>query len=350
MSDAAGQPVFEVPAAIAEYIGAEAIGIAAERVRSLRRLFIPHARFSAELEELVAHHMLFDPRPGAEGSVLMFTGMTGAGKSKTLQYYARQFPPVETETGTRRRVLYVRLPPGADRYSLQRRIMAELGIPIPPKRSSDEISLDIAYHLAMQGVELLILDESNHLVDKKTDKTQFLAADVIKELLNFGCSQVVFAGLESALQIIEVNMQLHRRVTSNFHVDPYRWTDDSEREAFQNFLLTVADEITWFTHRPALEDDAFAERMHRAAYGAVGTVMVLVQKAVEIATRMDAPRLMDDHFAAAFDILKPAGTTGNAFSGEGGVSFPWEREKERKKSRFVDDDGKSPVRRLKAGA
>jgi hypothetical protein len=172
-------------------------------------------------------------------------------------------------------------------------------------------------------VELLILDESNHLVDTRTNKTQFLAADVLKELANWNCCQMVFGGLASSLQILEVNHQILRRSFGRIEAAPYHWRDDAQRTEALNFLGTVADEIPWFTHRPALDDEGLAEGIARAAGGAVGLMVAQVAKTVEIATRLEAARLTRKHFAAAFDVLKPVGTIGNPFSGKlSGLTFP----------------------------
>jgi hypothetical protein len=333
---------FVTPPGIARFVNVEQIGEAAERAKAVRRLMIPHARFKEGLDEVYAQHRLFDPRPNGEASALMFTGRTGTGKSKTLRYYAAQFPPEDTGDRTIRRVLYVPLPPGADRFSMQRRVMAALGVPILRNRTADQLSLDIRYHLVEQGVELLILDEANHLVDTRTNKTQFLAADVLKELASWNCCQMVFGGLASALQILEVNHQILRRSFGRFEAAPYHWRDDASRTETLNFLGTIADEIPWFTHRPALDDEGLAEPIARAAGGAVGLMVTQVAKSVEIATKLEASRLARKHFAAAFDVLKPIGTIGNPFSGKlSGLKFP---EGYHGVMDLYEDDS-SPVRR-----
>ncbi|MDX8529776.1 TniB family NTP-binding protein [Mesorhizobium sp. VK25A] len=323
MTKAVAFEEFEIPAGIARYVNVPLVGEAAKRAKAVRRLRIPHLRFQEGLEALLAHHMMFDPA-GSESSVLMFAGKTGAGKSRTLRHYANQFPLIETETGVVRRVLYVHVPPGVDRYSIQRRMMAALGTPVLGRIHPDQLSLAIDLQLVEQKVELIIFDESNHMVDMRTNKTQFLVADVVKEFTNWNNGQIVIAGLMSSLMIVEVNLQLHRRVSGRFEVKQYSWHEEGDQKEFLNFIAEVADQLSWFARRPPLDDKKdLGWRIHLATAGLVGLVIVLTAKAVEIATRLEASNLERAHLADAFDVLKPVGTIGNPFSsGRPNVKFP----------------------------
>ncbi|UVK49152.1 TniB family NTP-binding protein (plasmid) [Mesorhizobium sp. AR07] len=307
----------------------------------MRKMLVPHQRFKKGLQAALTEHMAFSPSPSAEGTALMFTGRSGSGKSKTLRYYAKQYPAVRDEPGMHRRVLYVHVPPGADKYALQRRIMAALGIPVDKRRTSDELSLDIAWHLKEQRVELMILDEFNHMVDNRSNRTQFLAADVLKELANWNCCQMVFGGLASSLLVLESNHQLLRRTFSRFEMKGYDWNVDAEQTEFVHFLGTLADEIDYFHRRPALDDMDLAERTCRATGGLAGLSSILTFKALEVALTMESTALLPRHFEAAFDVMKPIGTKGNPFVGKiSSVSFPEDYDGKR----FLEDDERSGLR------
>ncbi|MGB3501067.1 MAG: TniB family NTP-binding protein [Mesorhizobium sp.] len=308
----------EMPATIAALVDLGKLRPAARSSRKLKKLQIPHARFLEVIEQVAQHHLLSDQGSEVEAGCLLLFGKTGAGKSVALRYYARQFPKTRGPRGMIRRVLYLQVPSGADKPALQRRILFRLGVPIPPRTTQDELTMLIDLHLRLQGVELLILDEFNHLADLRSSEKQYFAADMLKELTNFNSCQLVFAGLDSSISVLIGNPQLLRRRSHSHEVKPYAWDDEAEREAFKTFLDEFARNMPFRILAPLAD---WGEQLSIASWGLVGISAVLLIRATEIAVKAASPNIDLFHLAEAFDELKPRGTRGNPFSGTK-VRFP----------------------------
>jgi hypothetical protein len=286
--------------------------------RKLKKLVIPHVRFTEIVNRVAFQHAGYTDDPDIESGCLLLHGKTGAGKSVPLKYYARQFPETRGREGMVRKVVYLQVPSGADKHSLQRRILRRLGVPVPPKAAQDELTLLLDMHLRLQGVQLLILDETNHLADLRSSEKQYFAADMLKELANFNSCQIAVAGLDSSLSVFVNNPQLLRRRDHSFEVKPYAWDNRGDRKAFEEFLDEFADNMP-FRNPPPLA--GWSELLSVASWGLVGISSLFLIRATEIAVETASRDLSLLHLASAFDELKPPGTRGNPFSGKS-VRFP----------------------------
>ena len=191
--------------------------------------------------------------------------------------------------------------------------------PVPSRRTQDELTLLIDFHLRAQGVELLILDEVNHLADTKTNQGRFLAADMIKEFCNFNSCQIVIVGMPSAISLLDRNLQLDRWSRLKHEVVPYDWSSAGDREDYEDFLEAFADGMR-FRRRPLLSD--WSEALSVASSGLVGITSLFIVRANGIAMTAGDGELRLDHLAVAFDELKPRGTRGNPFVSLKSVRFP----------------------------
>lgn len=333
----------EMPPSLAARVNLDPLRCAAEANVALEDMVIRHREFDRLSDRLAFHHLHYDPSPLREAGVMLVNGMSGAGKSSALKRYAAEFPVQVDEQGVRRQVLLVQVPSGADKHSLQRRILAGLDVPVPHRRTQDELTLLIDFHLRAQRVELLILDESNHLADLKTNDRKFLAADMIKELANFNSCQIVIAGMPSSMSLLERNLQLKRRTRLKHAVSAYDWTLDRDRDDYEDFLDAFAEAMP-FRNPPPLSE--WSEALSVASWGLAGITSLFLVRANGIALEAFERVLKLDHLAVAFDELKPPGTRGNPFVSLKSVKFP---------KRYVDllvngIEERSGLRRRKASA
>lgn len=76
-------------------------------------------------------------------------------------------------------------------------ILAGLGAAASSRATEADLTRRLVHHLRRMGVRVLILDEAQHRVDRKTGKFAYETADWLKILSNSGIS-VVIAGLPEA--------------------------------------------------------------------------------------------------------------------------------------------------------
>ncbi|MGO4172487.1 TniB family NTP-binding protein [Bosea sp. TAF32] len=285
----------------------------------LARVVIPHHHFKQGLGSLARIHQGFDPHLDAEAGFLLLRGRERAGKSHLLKFFRRQFPTRKGEGGRIRPVLYVRAPAQGGSYALLREILKALKVQVIGSRKVFELIDDVGRHLREQRVELLILDEFQHVVDRKTDNYSYAAADVLKNFLSMNACQFVFAGLDISLEALAVNLQFDGRKADEFEMRRYDWLSESEQAHYLDYLAELADQtvsLGMFSIRPPLDGDDLGRRINYATYGLVGLTSRLVRRAADIALRSEAATITIEHFRKAFEVLKRVGVTVNPFVGE----------------------------------
>ncbi len=123
--------------------------------------------------------------------------------------------------------------------------------------------------------ELIIFDESQHMLERGSSTTVRAAADFIKLLSGEVKASIVLAGLPSLNKLFQDNEQLADRVRRPFQFYPYDWQGPDYKH-FRAALATALQYLTqngWRTF--ALNDAEFAQRMYIACAGRFGLIIKL---------------------------------------------------------------------------
>ncbi|KAA0578202.1 TniB family NTP-binding protein [Azospirillum sp. Sh1] len=244
-------------------------------------------------------------RGAHEAACMLLLGLTGTGKTLTVLEHARRHPASDGDGDMRRPVLIVTVPARCTLRSLAGAILIELGDILPGRGSEAELTARVRHHLRRQGVELLVLDEFQHLINKRDARIVHEAADWVKGLLSANLCPILLVGQISAKRIIETNGQLERRVQTICCFRPYDWRIDDDRLEFRA-VLDAIDARLGFPERSDLGRTDTALRIHHFSRGLLGQAMRLVRKASEIALAEDRPRLTRSVLAEAVDRLRLA--------------------------------------------
>lgn len=278
-----------------------------QKIDRFKKAFVPYgaARLvEAELEKI--HHLGHLGSHGESANCLLITGESGSGKTASLRAHEQRYPVVHEPFRDRRPVLYVDTPARCSIKSLAEVIAVKLGIP-KPSGSVATLTERIAHHLKHQGVELLIIDEFHHLVDRKSQAVAFDVADWVKTLLNEGLVPIVLAGLPSAKKVLEYNEQLQRRSIGHIALQPFNW--DADRAEF----LSVLKALETVLPVPCdLGDEATAFRIHSFSTGRIGYITQLLEVASLIA--LDEKAGVIDHSILARAIERLLGSSEAVFN------------------------------------
>jgi len=247
---------------------------------------------------------------GGAGCMLVL-GPSGSGKTITLHRYKGDHPPVIEAERDRIPILLVEAPPRATPKGLAEVMLAALGDPAPSKGTLQSMSRRVENLLEARGVELVMLDEFQHLVDRQsaTGRVAYDAADWIKGLLNKRICPIVLSGTELASQVIEANEQLHRRCASIIHLKPLPFGTQDERRYFRG-ILQEFDSGLPFDKPSGLADMDFAARIHVATGGLVGRVSHLLTMACRKAISEDLLCLDMQVLGDAWAALATSSTSG----------------------------------------
>lgn len=271
-----------------------------ERCALAESIFIAHPRFKAIVKKIEhAHHY---SRLAAEPECVFVGGPPGAGKTTLLNHYRLKFPVCDDCETVKVPVLCARVPSKATDKNLVTKLLMAVRDPAAELGSAFNQTTRLKKFIKECGVQLIILDEFQHFVDKDSWRVLKNVSDWLKDLIDETGVPVVLIGMPYAVEILDApgNEQLQRRFAVRTSLDPFGWDTDEEKKEFRSFLK-AADSQLPLREISQLSDPLTAFRFYCATNGRVGKVMKVLRRAVEIALDRDLEQLTLEELADAYD-------------------------------------------------
>ncbi|MGY4330233.1 hypothetical protein ACVWWG_004650 [Bradyrhizobium sp. LB7.2] len=183
----------------------------------------------------------------------------------------------------------------------------------PTKGTKSDLTRLVYEHLREPMVELLIIDELQHLLPKRDkDKRPVDAGDeptaitdTLKSMLITGCVPMVFVGIEEARPVIFNSKQLAGRNVQHIDYSRLDWTRPSEQKIFLNYCGLVGLKLKQhelFENKSNFVVDDIPACLHAASDGRLGMVSRIVEQAALVAADEGAFQVEREHLAKAVDI------------------------------------------------
>lgn len=260
-----------------------------QTVANLELTIIAHPqleRAADALAALQARSLVAKGDRRMKARALMMTGESGAGKSTVIEYWQSLNPEVKTPDGIVKPVVVVEVPEFTTKRALVNSIFEALGYSAE-KMTAEDIISSIAKKVKLLGVELIILDEANHILQGRELNA---VSEFLKSLLNRIGAGMVFAGLPGINAIAQSSTQFDRRLAPDVVLTPYDMTNLPERLEF--LILMAALEAQLGLPEPSyLDDQNVARRIYTAARGEIGLVMKYLSQALFIANQEGLQRI-----------------------------------------------------------
>jgi hypothetical protein len=202
--------------------------------------------------------------------------------STLYKSYAGGFPRRVTDEGTQVPVLATTIPVPATVKSLATQLLHAMGDPKAENGTSTSQTLRLLGLAEDCGVELIILDEFQHFIDRDSNSILEEAADWLKNLINNSGKPVVLLGMPYSDIILKANAQLERRFTMRVSLEPFAWEEKAKRDEFKTFLSHLDAKMP-LPERSNLSLHETAFRLYCATNGYVGYLMKLVRGAAHLA-------------------------------------------------------------------
>lgn len=269
-----------------------------ERIHLVENIYISYPRLKAVLKKI--NYCREFSKVSAEPLNMLIQGETGTGKTTCKNYYEQKFPRYETEDGTVVPVLSAAVPIPATVKSLVTELLLKLGDPLAEKGTVLNQTLRIKCLVRACIVELIILDEFQHFIDRDSLKILQTISDWLKDLLNESKIPIVLIGMPNSDEILEGNKQLKRRFSMRINLEPFGWKSAEQRQEFRTFLGAVDVKLP-LLKRSNLADGEMALRFFYASDGVVANIMQIVRRAAVLAIERSLEKLDLAALAEAYE-------------------------------------------------
>ncbi len=257
----------------------------ADRLKLFDQDLIAFPPFVAAKDAVEENLRLFR-ETGVARHMLLF-GESGTGKTSLCEWIAATHPVIRHEERDQISVLIVRVPPAVSLGGIAEAFLGALGS-FWSQRSNVTAKTTQITHLCRQcGVELILLDEAQHLKDRGDAKSQYLIADWIKYLLDELAVPTVMLGLPRLEELLQTNEQLRRRFSRRISLA----LGQSDTESIETECLQLFMSLATLLNLPVRNDPFnivdFGNRLRHATDGRVAYLKKLLFAALRKALLQD---------------------------------------------------------------
>lgn len=228
---------------------------------------------------------------------MLVTGETGTGKSEFIKQYKDHFPNQEEAERTKIPVLVSLIPKARHPKPVVSQLLRDLGDPLDGTGGdSTTLTHRLITLLRGTGVELIILDEFQHLIETKSNQVVYDIADFIKTLVSKAKIPVVLFGLPWSSYVLTVNAQLARRFSMQQELINYTLETYSD---FGKFVDKIQQKLP-IKPEQDLRQREMLFRLFAASGGNISNLMDKIVRPAAISAVDNSDLLIKkEHFAKA---------------------------------------------------
>lgn len=284
------------------------------RKERLDNLYLKTPEVTRALELLTAFRENGYRGPDGTANCFLVSGPTNAGKSRLFTSYCERGDA--QPHGDELPVVRLRMPtPFTNRSFLGELLTALLTRDFATSHDIGQMQRRAIAMLLARKTQLIMMDDTQHVIDKKGGNSPYWAADMFKTLILDGAKvPIAFNGLPITEEIFSRNTQLLSRRRGLVRLAPDVWY---ESQVGRDHFRTA---VAWFEKaadfpkkaqvgaaKLTLDSEQVAERIWRATNGLRGNLHNLFSQATELGTKRGAESLTFDLLAEAHAILSDAG-------------------------------------------
>lgn len=235
--------------------------------------------------------------------LMLLYGEPGSGKSTVIQRYMRMMKNEEGENQLFPRVIKVTLLANCTAKALLSSLLNGLNDPLADKGSLFNMADRAVEYIKRKRISLIIVDEFQHLIDRKRRAVSYSAADQLKGIVEKLDCPFLLVGMPSTQRVLDENEQLERRVFNRVELKRLPMNNRADLNRVRQLLAFFAQEYP-FVNAEMLVDEELARRIHKASEGLIGRMVRLLQLAGGIAIMGRSSTIEVQHFFSAFSQLQ----------------------------------------------
>ena len=270
-----------------------------ERLKIANQIYVSYPRFKAILSAIEYCHHFSCCKD--EPECMFLSGPTGVGKSTIYRTYASKYPRQVTTEGTTVPILAITIPAPVTVKTVVTKMLWELGDPAYEKGTIGNQTIRLIGLIKDCGVELIILDEFQHFIDRDSEKVLKTVSDWLKTLILDTNLPIILIGLPEAEQVLQLksHSQLSRRFANRYCLSPFNWQSDNGLE-FRTFLHLLESSLP-LKEVSNLGSSEMALRCYYASDGVIAYVMKLIRYGTYVALKQGQEKLDVNILGAAFE-------------------------------------------------
>lgn len=271
-----------------------------EKLTQIYRIRVWYPRMRLIHDEIARAFEMNNVTPEPECIALL--GQFRTGKTTIIDSFCEQHPRHIGDETTHVPVLKAVIPAKASMSTLLTALLGSLGDPLAD-RGTIGAKLHRLQHLIHDcGVQMVVLDESNHFVDRDSQKVLHDVSNTMKNLVKEQNVACVLVGLPYTEEVLRVNEQFGSLFGDPHLLEPFQWDDDFPETIteFRMFLQQVEQQLP-LAQRDILTSRDMSWRCYVATHGKVGYIMRLLRRAAEMAVRQGKEQLSQNLLFESFE-------------------------------------------------
>lgn len=249
-------------------------------------------RASAQIDARLATRL---PR---SGDIIPLLGPTRVGKSAVTRRLVERAAQAHSLTPMKN-VIHATLPAQTNGRDIYASILKELGKRPGKSEVTNSVKARVFNGLESLKIDVVVLDEVNHIAERGSNLTPRAAADHLKTLVDETGITLILDGLPRFQRIIDQNEQLRDRASGTILLRPYDWQSDDDREAFATAADAGIASLEGSGFPVALDYEDFVRRLYGASGGRVPMMMRILKLCALGMAKPGKINLGDLHTAAS---------------------------------------------------
>lgn len=239
--------------------------------------------FVVAFEQITGLLLLFRSTGIAQN--LLVLGEAGTGKTTLCKTLLEQHPKTFLPERDILPILFVPIPPAATIASMAEAMLTRLGDPAPGTGTISNKTARVIRLASACGVELLLLDEANHIQDRGQSPTQYLVADWLKGVMDALGVPTVLLGLPRVANLLRVNEQLRRRFTRRLHMELGQDPETPIAAQCLQLFASLTPSLPGPFSKGDMSWNELGHRLHAATDGRVAYLKILLAGAIRAVFR-----------------------------------------------------------------
>lgn len=270
---------------------------AAQIRERLDKLTYHHPDFKRCLTHMESCHRSFGGDGEPECGLVM--GDTGAGKTTLIRWYNADHPSYRVDEGKIVPVLTATIPIPATMKNMATELLLQLGDPYADKGTLETRTRRLRKLLHECRTELIVLDEFQHFIDRRTERVILDVSDWLKNLITNTRIPVVLVGLQQSARVLQANEQLQRRFSGEMELQTFNTRSQGRAKALHK-LINIVDKDAAEVLGAKSNLIKHAEKILYATNGRISEIMKLLSHAAQEAARRGSNSITLTHLETAY--------------------------------------------------